>query len=690
MSGEGLHSKRERDDEESPPNPTSNKKAVHDSSSDDSSSDGTETSSEDPDEANLSQEELIQKLKAEVKASKKETKAWKKETKAWKKETKASKKEAKASKKEAKASKKEAKASKKEAKAAKQVAEAAERLRKNTSMESLMAVPEGRFELAKIGGPQYSNVAKKSHRQARTEPKQVDLLVPTQTAVETPIVSKLLQLFVDQKHVGTPELRFNLRTYYSEADITTFVRAALDDAINLVTEEHPLECKNLRTMMERSLFGCRADMMAIRDDDQNGFLAVEVKQPLQMGKVLTDYPLAIGHGFDQAHAMDAFGQGNGLVLMTTFDESRLCAVKEGDLNEDDDEAMSVDHGRTDDLPSSQPPPKLQSPISKTCREEIGRTVSDESPRSSKSSESKSDIVELWSGERGAPSISTLSESNSYFVELGTGERVLYVSQLIKSHELVKLAYTALTFAIKNSKRSTQRMHKLTLGKTYSMHALRAVEGNLKENVRRRAKYYWGNLDFTMGQKITCKEQMDGRREENESYYIIGMLGRGVTSNVYQALDPTGKEVALKVYVQCFDDEDKPMKDNEFLAKAKAATKVEKERLDEFYPFLKGEVQVTKLFGMWCVVMPVFRPVEKGDRAHWLPKIANVLQKTFEPMGKKYSDGDVRWRHVGKYNDKEGAEHCVLFDLENLEDTSPSDSFVQEHYNIFDGRKGTDV
>jgi hypothetical protein len=60
-------------------------------------------------------------------------------------------------------------------------------------------------------------------------------------------------------------------------------------------------------------------------------LAVEVKQPMPGADTLADTladskPKVLGHAFDHAMAIDAFGQGTAIVIITSFKESYLCSL----------------------------------------------------------------------------------------------------------------------------------------------------------------------------------------------------------------------------------------------------------------------------------------------------------------------------------------------------------------------------
>lgn len=237
------------------------------------------------------------------------------------------------------------------------------------------------------------------------------------------------------------------------------------------------------------------------------------------------------------------------------------------------------------------------------------------------------------------------------------------------------------------------------GHTYVFRrALRVVgRGDKDDHVSPKLGYYWGKLHVKVGQEIKskkgrvdmgrkrdCEDKLD--KYDDKSYHIIGSLGHGATSNIFHALDPQGKVVALKVYVKNIGENGKAMDKIKFLEAAKTAVTCEGKRLLTFYPFLKDQVKVVELLGLglWCIVMPLFEPIEKKERERTLPCIKSILGDQFKGNGLKYKDDDVRWRHVGWFTDKNEQKFCILYDLADLEEDKNED-FVSHHLNIFQSR-----
>jgi Family of unknown function (DUF5898) len=169
------------------------------------------------------------------------------------------------------------------------------------------------------------------------------------------------------------------------------------------------------------------------------------------------------------------------------------------------------------------------------------------------------------------------------------------------------------------------------------------------------------------------------------YYVIGILGHGSTSNVYQAIDSNGRVVAIKVYVNAPEDEDGMFNRGTFDKCAQASIRREKLRLERFYKCLHGQVHEVRLLGgMHCLVMPFFKPVMKASRGRLFLKIENVLLASFVANKLKYAEDNIRWRNVGLYCATRGeTEQVILYDLADLEDLEADNAsaMVKNHSNV---------
>jgi hypothetical protein len=561
------------------------------------------------------------------------------------------------------------------------------RIAKNRSLESLVMVAKGSFNLIRTGVP-FSHVDG-DHQAAESEEVDFKLHDPKEGHLKaSPAASFLLLQFVDQFHVHTPDLKYKSYSYGSEADICSLVKFAFMDAISILEGEGDLfEEGELKTKLERSLFGCRPDIMVVRDKKGVGLLAAEVKQPIPVANratTLVEKPKVLGHAFDHAMAMDAFGQGTAIVIITSFEESYVCSLNKSDFKEEEEENESdiTKRGDGDEISKStaRSVPLTQSPSAfKTPelfqQQAIAAAVSHDS-------------LDNTSFDDGNINDPNNTDPKCLFTK-GTNERLIYRTKPYESHQLVKLAYTALKVAKKEYEESTRTIYQLSSNQAYVFpKALRVVED--------KAGYLWGDLRVTLGQKIeslahgsrnrsrqrkTTQKRVDS--DDDKSYYIIGSLGHGATSNVFRALNSSGKQVALKVYVKNYDAKSGELMEKEnFEKEASEATSREVERLRLFYPFLTDKVKTVKLFGLHCVVMPLFEPVLKDKRQDQLLEIKDVL-KMFESHKLKYKVEDIRWRHVGNYRDNNEVKHCILYDLSDLEDSAGS--FLDEHFAEFKRR-----
>ena len=137
---------------------------------------------------------------------------------------------------------------------------------------------------------------------------------------------------------------------------------------------------------------------------------------------------------------------------------------------------------------------------------------------------------------------TLSLSNlkgkcadqSGFTKNASG-RVLYVSEKdYKAHELVKLVYTALKMSKQAYRAFQKQTYQLNDGATYLFSRVLQVSDNTNE-------WEWGTLEATIGKSIkeqgrksTLGRTADGSTGTSRqgTFYIVGRLGQGSTSNVF--------------------------------------------------------------------------------------------------------------------------------------------------------------
>ncbi|MEO1628449.1 MAG: hypothetical protein AAFV25_25100, partial [Bacteroidota bacterium] len=496
-------------------------------------------------------------------------------------------------------------------------------------------------------------------------------------------------------------------------DICKFVEAALDDAITILNFEHSnlgtegkSEPLGLFSRREMSLFSCRPDLMVVRDRKRQCWLAVEVKQPLKEEETLTNFPKVLGQVYDQALAIQAFAWGKPLVVASTFAESRLCSPFPCLLqcNQDSDQnkaratppASPNEDGHFD---YSQTPPVLmspkqvedtaegtteKSPLPELITPGIHKVPSAASPSNSLSSTSRQDYSSP--SDRRYPDANTFKSNCFTSASRGKG-RKLYVSNPYKSHQLVCLFYSALKLAEGNRMRNPS-IAKINHGCTYRFSRVLKVMDTKGDS---SSKYCWGTLTATIGKQIDCQEEGARRQPMHveKCFFIVQILGWGRTSNVFLALTPNGSQVALKLYVKNTDENGDKFCKAGFSKRAEETTKREAEQLQDIYRFNESEVYQGRIFGLWCVVMPFFRPVCKSERNQKMTDIERVFGE-FKRVGKKYKADDVRWRHVGLHG--VGAEErTILYDVADLEELADAekDTFVADQCNMLRKRIGTE-
>ncbi|CAB9496356.1 unknown protein [Seminavis robusta] len=394
---------------------------------------------------------------------------------------------------------------------------------------------------------------------------------------------------------------------------------AVKDAIAILELENVFTQEELKVSLERSLFGCRPDIMVVRGkrgNDTVGLLAIEMKQPVPK-EPLRDYPTVVGHAFDHAMAMKAFHVGTDLVLVSSFKESFLCSLKKSDLMTTAPRDQEMKEGANQEM-------KEKATTTPTSQ---GQVLPSQSPPNMKS----------------PPKAKSFSHDASL---------LFLAPRRLKAHELVKLVYTALKIAKKDYRKYEKTIYCLKDQHKYCFpRVLRVTQGEKTCD--------WGRLEATVGQEIKegtprTKKSKPGR------YYIVGSLGQGTTLNVFQALNWNGQLVALKVYVNN-EKEGGPMTKDDFLKQAESATKTEVENLKDIYsPLLNSRVRAIQILGFWCVVTPFFEPIPQAERTtdQTLGGIREALGR-FKKKGKKYQESDIRWHDVGTLMDSaEGGIHFI--------------------------------
>ena len=93
---------------------------------------------------------------------------------------------------------------------------------------------------------------------------------------------------------------------------------------------------------------------------------------------------------------------------------------------------------------------------------------------------------------------------------------------------------------------------------------------------------------------------------------------------------------------------------------------------------KYNVQVQKLHGHWCLMLPYFDPIlDIESRRSHLPQVRVILDH-FKSKKLMYNEDDLRWRHVGI---RQG--QICLFDLGSLQPCEEASIDVKKQIEILE-------
>jgi hypothetical protein len=547
--------------------------------------------------------------------------------------------------------------------------EARDAAAKRRSLRTLLALKEDQFQLLRAGN-EFSHV-KGKHKIATAIEKTFKIVeidgekMPLDSTSR--ILLNLMDQVMDQEACDRP-WKFNQLRYNSEADVATYVKDILLDAIAILKLVHTANIVNLGDLavfQERSSFSGRPDILAVRASTHRlPLLVVEVKKPVVNTDTekLCDKQRGLGQAFDYGESHRASGHPLPVVVLTSLEESCVC------WNSECTKATELYEGGVSTT-AYPPTPQQKTKILATASA---------SPPTLKSP----DILH-----------SVSRDESDELCFLPATERKLNRSTAFKAHELVHVLYTVLLHAAQATPTKQVQIHLLVPESTYTFPAALRFTTGAKD-------YTWGSLTVRVGKAIESKahtSKKNSRIVKNKkpidahdgcAYYLIGRLGHGATSNVWHALDWKGNEVVIKMYVKTTNAEGHELDSVGFEAEAELATNKEVENFKSIYPFFEEKVYHMKLSDFHCVVMPFFKPVPKTDRSVALEKVRDVLTNSFKPIKLKYDDNDIRWSHVGTYVDHEQATRLILYDLADLVVTEDDDElFVKAHFDILKGRMG---
>jgi Family of unknown function (DUF5898) len=528
-----------------------------------------------------------------------------------------------------------------------------------TTLRTLLALEKSSIALT-LTGTNYSHVNGRKHDEAEAREGSFKFCRNLDLA-------KVPKFFGSQFLLGNGAQKGSI-AFGTEDDVTRLVTNLIYDATNILNLLLGGFC--VHVAQERSLFSGRADIVVARSETYGlPLLVIEVKKPVSKGSSLCDHARVLGQVYDYAEFLEAIGSPLPFVVLTSFEESMICwnGMANGNkgAGQFNEEILIV------------PPP-----VDTTPRK---MNEANESPPAS-------DSPPLLQSLPSTPTEGDNCVSPICF-QKSQSDRTLLRSQVYGPHDLVYLFCNVLFRAAAAAKpgQHEKTIHDLKRGQTYHFPKVLCLTSN---DAVKKNKYAWGSLTvcLSLTRQSILSQKSDGRQQQPRSqmdYYVIGKLGSGATSNVWHALDSKGNEVAIKMYVKTTDDKNNVLTADALEQQAKDAVGREVERLQSFYPFLKDKVHNVILNGFHCVVMPFFKPVPKSMRSSVLGNVAVVYRDQFKVPEKKerymYTDGDVRWRHIGTYdveedddNDRPPSQntnvaiiargmktHYILFDLADL-------------------------
>jgi hypothetical protein len=405
-------------------------------------------------------------------------------------------------------------------------------------------------------------------------------------------------------------------TYSNEADVANLVCSALEDAVSAF-ERITQSNGKLAVRCEASLFSNRLDLAVVYDTLSGApVLVVEVKKPHNK---LETSPSVYGQIHDYLFASAAFGSAHPFAVLTSFAETWVCWTENDESNDIANNVQDRFNGLNlatgEGSPATPSPPKL---VEMPC------TPQD-----------------------------TEEQANS----IKASTRVVCKSDMFESNELVLVLCNAIACGLKNFN-PVQRIRKLTSGDVVTQDVMSFTQTGFScKHCQITVKGHRSTVTY-IPSYITSR-----------TYYAIGILGRGATSIVFHAIDSTGAECAIKMYIARYDDGKKKYLDAaKFRSNAIMSVNKEVANYRTIYPELRNVVYRRTLNNLQCVIMPVFLPIQTERRLACLPKVGDVLGK-FREKRLSYNRSDRAWRHVGTLD-----EQVYLFDLAELKkDSSEQDA-----------------
>ena len=443
------------------------------------------------------------------------------------------------------------------------------------------------------------------------------------------------------------------QSYYTEADISSYVRCAIGDAIKLVFKKTN---RQLYAHRDYSLWSDRPDHFVLRERITNDIiLVIEDKKPWKAHES-GDVPTRVqGQMFDYLMNLKCLGHSCPFAVLTTFNSSWMFC-------QNNETSIDLAGSTHNSIPYASPSPSQSTATYST---------------------STSTLSPLKVNHHVRRDAINGTESTYSHLDPNTEDAILLCSQEFQSKDLVPLLYKAILCGLENHPASRKTKMKIPRS-TYSGAALKLT----------KEAYQWVNLELNVDKPIKPIKSEERRRIGgffgNTEYFAIKQISRGNTWKVFEAYDQDGRLCVIKMYVKRNEGVE-TMDDKEFTAKGKEVCDKEAFLLKSLYPSFKEKVFSIKLNKIYhCVVMPFFRSLTKDELSEKSleAEVRKCLRK-FREIKVRYTESDLCWRYVGYYdyeNEGKDEKELVMFDLAEIDDSDYDQSVISSDESSSDEKQ----
>ena len=440
-------------------------------------------------------------------------------------------------------------------------------------------------------------------------------------------------------------------TYQTESEIQYLVMLALEDTLHTLGLQDLLGVKP-----EISVFAYRPDIIVVYHSMRGIILVVEVKKP---GVEVFESHDVGGQVYDYLVGMLGTGT-RPFCLLTSYDESCIAYLNDGGISKGILDSVTsqlgseipetqalTNTGATDNGAPTSPPSKLRSVLFR----------SKDVPTDDDTSDSEDEVVEPKEEETQDSGVSNIMADEDSDVDPSYEREVMYTRPFSGSNAM-KGFILAVRCAIESLHVSEEKDVPLNGGGAVGACALVNESG-----------LFWTNLPPTVKFDYYAFPP-----SSSKMFYLWKDLGRGSKGRVFLCCNSKGKACAAKFFLldqsllhrQGDSLEARIAERERQMNVRKASADLECSRwADAYNGEFSKQVRVVKLNNLWCLLMPYFDPVPQSERESVLPSVKATLSAFKEKKGLRYSDDDLRWRHLGMRDGK-----AYLFDLGSLEADDP--------------------